>query len=130
MASRFAALDLFRRIDITKVAGWLRRTSSTLVLGSRWGDRRLAALTMLSPHEKALLQEFLERNTRTIYVPTSDGAFGLELAEILSIHREPERAANGTAFALGIHAWAWEHLRRHPELLAGGAPLTVGPSAI
>jgi hypothetical protein len=112
-----AARDVVRGTGIAWLARWLGRVSEAIARGNPWGNRRSKALAMLSSSEKALIRRFLVGNTRTIHVSYPSGAFGLELAEIVSIYRDPERAESAEPFGLVIHAWAWDHLVRYPELI-------------
>ena len=107
---------------VLDLPAWLWDASADLVRRSwRGGDRPVKALAALSPPAKALLRRFLERDTRTLREASVSGvAIGLELADVISIAREPAPAAGGAAFELAINPWAWEQLRRHPELV--GAP--------
>jgi hypothetical protein len=113
----FAALDVLRGTTVARIAAWAWRVPGVLARRSERDDRSVRALSALSPGEKALLRRFLEGDTRTIHVSHPAAAFGLELAEIVTIHRDPARARSGEPFGLVLHAWALDHLRRHPELL-------------
>ena len=122
---RLAALDVLRGTAVAKIAGWAWRAPGLLARRNERDDRSVRALSVLSCGEKALLRRFLEGNTRTIHVAHPAAAFGIELAEIVTIHRDPRREASGEPFGLVLHAWALDHLTRHPELLVtsgdGGA---------
>lgn len=127
MTNRIAVLDHVRRLDLRGASIRLRDASTALV---RWSlrrfERRSRAFDALSPSSKALLLQLLARETRTLVVPRVTGAaIGLELADVVSIYREQGSAAAEGPFVLAINGWAWEQLRRHPEL---AAPAGTGPA--
>jgi len=73
-------------------------------------------LLQLTPVEKGILRKFIAENTRTQTLNFMDGVVtGLESAHIVY------RASNvGTAdgdFAYNLQPWAWEQLRKTPDLL-------------
>lgn len=118
MVNHLAVLELVKRFDVWDLPGWLADGWGALRRRRREG-RTMGALAALPPPAKALLRQFLERETRTLHVASVAGAaIGLELADVISISREPELAATSSAFLLRINPGAWEQLRRHPELLA------------
>lgn len=119
MTTRHVVLDLFRRIDPWQLPVRLWRAAASLVRSRRWRrGRPLGALGLLSPPAKAFLRRYLEEDTRTLRAPTVPSvAIGLELADIVAIYRAAEPAGPADAFVLPINAWAWDLLRRHPELL-------------
>jgi hypothetical protein len=74
-------------------------------------------LLHLTPSEKAILRPFLSANTRTQTLSVQDGVLrGLEDAHIIF-------RATGILVGPRLHtdynidSWAWDHLRRRPELL-------------
>lgn len=120
MTNRLAVMDHFRRNEVRGLTDWFRDALSSLL---RWrrgtGGGQYRALTVLSPPAKALLRRYLEQDTKSLRVPTLAGAaMGLELSDVISISREPEPSVSGDGFVLFINPWAWEHLRRNPQLLA------------
>lgn len=77
------------------------------------GEKRLQNLT---PEEKEILRYYIEYNTRTQNLNIQDGIVqGLEHEVI--IYRSSNMGSMVDGFAYNIQPWAWEHLRKHPELL-------------
>lgn len=114
MAHRFATFDLAGNAKGGGLAGLLRRVHGVLTRPWGRGDVPTRVLRWLSPQAKALLRQALQSQEGTLHALTVPGsAIGLELADVISIFRD----RNGT-YGLAVNAWAAEHLRRHPELLA------------
>jgi len=113
MTRGLAVLGSVRRATLERASTlqrWMRAQ-----LERRRGAPPPCALVWLSPASKALLRRILaqpETTLRTASLPP--GAIGLELADVIAIHRE----ADGR-FALAVGGWAAEQLRRHPGLLEG-----------
>jgi hypothetical protein len=129
MTTRHVVHRLVRRIDVWKFPA--RLWVAFAPIRAKWwrDDRPLKALSLLSPPAKALLRRYLKEDTKTLRVLTvPSAAIGLELADIVAIYRAPELSGTGDAFVLPINGWAWDHLRRHPELLDSElAPRRRGP---
>jgi hypothetical protein len=95
--------------------GWLqtRRRERAML---KHGRRRLKRLT---EDEKAILRGFIEGQTRTQYLPISDGRVRqFEMERI--IFRASKLGQYPDAFAYNIQPWAWEYLNKHPEVLDPG----------
>jgi len=75
--------------------------------------RRLKDLTK---EEKKLLRDYIFKDTRTQYLRDEDGVVkGLEYEKIIYPATNVGSILEG--FAYNIQQWAWEYLKRHPELL-------------
>ena len=115
MTHRFATIDLGVKAWDASLSGLLRRLHG--VLSRPWGrgDVPPGALQWLSPQAKALLRQTMQSKDGTLHSATVPGsAIGLELADVIAISRD-----GSGSYGLVVNAWAAEHLRRHPELLAG-----------
>ena len=76
-------------------------------------QQRLHDLTI---EEKALLSEYIDRNTRTTSIEYSNGV-AKELESAMIIRRASNLAHYHNVFPFNIQPWAWEYLVKHPELL-------------
>jgi len=87
----------------------------------KWRSQKLlqarrAQLKDLTPEEKEILRNYIEKNTRSQYLDAVDGVTArLEGAGI--IYRAANLSHAYTDFAYNIQPWAWEHLRENPHLL-------------
>ena len=115
MTRHFATFDAGGNAPDGGLAGTLRWLYAAVSRPWGRGDATPRALLWLSPQAKALLRQTLQSEEGMLHAATVPGsAIGLELADVIAISRE----GNGT-FGMAVNAWAAEHLRRHPELLAG-----------
>jgi hypothetical protein len=118
MATRLAALGQLRWIDLRDVVEWLRSASTRLRRQAWRGGDPARSLRLLPAHEKALLRRFVLEDTTRLHVSSLPGAaIGLELADLVSISREPAPAPTGALFVLCISPETLERLRRDPEAL-------------
>ena len=77
---------------------------------------RIERLNDLSPSEKELLWHFVVNDTRSATLDYTDG-LTQGLAHVNIIYRASNLSKGGTQFAYNLSPWAWDHLRKHPELL-------------
>ena len=77
----------------------------------------MAVLRNLSTDEKLLLREYIEQDTKTQSFPMSHGvASGLRLQGVLFQASNLSHAGSLT-FPFNMQPWAWNLLKKHPELL-------------
>lgn len=76
-------------------------------------QQRLHNLTI---EEKALLSEYIDRNTRTTSIECSNGV-AKELESAMVIRRASNMAHYHDVFPYNIQPWAWEYLTKNPGLL-------------
>lgn len=76
--------------------------------------RRLRSLTV---HEKWVLQQYMDEQTRTVYLKMNDGVVA-GLIECGVIHLAPVTYARGSTMAYNMSDFAWDYLLNHPELVA------------
>jgi hypothetical protein len=88
---------------------------------AKWRSRKALIsyqrkLLDLTPEEKKVLRGYLDGNTKTQYLDVSDGvAASLTSAGIIYMATQVSSAY--TDFAYNIQPWAWDHLRKNPELV-------------
>ena len=79
----------------------------------RDAEKRLHDLT---DDEKQVLKGYIDDNSRTQNLKLNDGVIsGLALASV--IYRASQLSVGSTFFPYNIEPWAWDYLRKHPELL-------------
>jgi hypothetical protein len=116
MTTRLAVLGQLRRIDLRDAADRLWDASTRLLWRVWRREDPARSLRLLPAHEKALLRRFVLEDTTRLDVSSLPGAaIGLELADLVSISREP--AASGAVFVLGISPETLERLRRDPTVI-------------
>jgi hypothetical protein len=72
-------------------------------------------LHSLSKSEKNVLRGYITKNTKSLVLSYMDGvANGLELTRI--IYRSSTLGSD-SGFAYNIQPWAWEYLKKNPDLL-------------
>jgi len=97
------------------LAGWGGR------IGGWWSEKEFVRMSrkrllQLTPAEKSILKGFVAENTRTQTLNFMDGVVsGLESAHI--IYRASNAGTMDGSFAYNIQPWAWDQLRKTPELL-------------
>jgi hypothetical protein len=77
----------------------------------------------LTEPEKQILRGYIEGGTRTQSLDWGDGVVnGLITAQVLhqSSRNVYPTGWGGASSQYNIHPWAWDYLRKHPELLAEG----------
>ena len=75
--------------------------------------KRLFELTVI---EKKILSKYIDNNTRTEYFNFTDGVI-LGLVHEHVLYRTSNISDNPPVFPFNIQPWAWDYLRKHPELL-------------
>lgn len=97
-------------------------TRVSVILAARQQRRdQVAVLTRLSPPEKAILREYIEKRTKTQYFTASNGVIaGLEHSQL--VYRATMLSTHGQLFAFNIQPWAWEFLLANESMLAETAP--------
>ena len=86
--------------------------------GWRWVRTGRKYLLSLSPPEREILRSFIHGNTKTITLDIASGIHaGLESNQV--IYRPTSVSQYTTHFDFNIQPWAWDYLRKSPELLAG-----------
>lgn len=79
---------------------------------------RRSELKDLSPQERAILRQFIDGNTKTIALDIRSGVHAaLESRHV--IYRAATVSRHDMYFDYNIQPWAWDYLRRHPEVLEG-----------
>ncbi len=73
-------------------------------------------LHKLTPDEKRVLSEYIDRNTRTTSLHYSDGV-AKELEAAMIIRQASNLSHYRDVFAYNIQPWAFEYLMKHPDLL-------------
>lgn len=88
-------------------------------LRDNWLIRRQSKyLADLTPRERKILRGYIQGDTRTQTFHIGDGAVR-ELESKLILRRASNLGAgSGWGFAYNIQPWAWDYLKRHPELVA------------
>lgn len=82
----------------------------------RLKNTQLATLESLTPAEKQILRRYIAGNTQTITLDMSRGEHArLEAHGI--IYRPSSVSRAFTNFDFNLQPWAWDHLRKNPELL-------------
>ena len=73
-------------------------------------------LITLSSAEKQILKKYIDKDTQSQQLGTMDGiAEGLVAKRIL--YRSSSLGTADAYFAYNIQPWAWDYLKKHPELL-------------
>lgn len=70
----------------------------------------------LTDEEKKVLSQYLDDNTRTEYFNFTDGVI-LGLVDEYILYRVSNSSDMPPVFPFNIQPWAWDYLRKHPELL-------------
>jgi hypothetical protein len=85
-----------------------------------WRKAKVKRLHDLTPHEKTILREYIDNETRTQYLSIGNGVVsGLVHEKILY---RSANIGNLSGFAYNIQPWAFDYLRQHPELLGLDTP--------
>lgn len=82
--------------------------------------KRIRALQDLTPQEQEVLTEYVRNNTKSRFLPADGVIGGLQVKGILYQSSPFGRAGLAFVapnFSYNIADWAWNHLKRHPELL-------------
>lgn len=99
---------------------WGRPIGSWLYKKMRWHlttrPRLVKQLENLSPDEKIFLAVYLLADTKVQYADINDGLVG-ELVSAKIIRRASQLSVYHTRFAFNIQPWAWDALRKNPELV-------------
>lgn len=99
---------------------WGRSVASWFYSKIRWKlivrPRLVKKLKDLSPSEKSFLAFYLLANTKVQYADINDGLVG-ELVSSRIIRRASQLSVYHTRFPFNIQPWAWEELRKNPELV-------------
>jgi hypothetical protein len=85
---------------------------------TRWRTMKVMRSTLkhLSPAERELLREFIDADTRTVTLDMSKGTHAaLEARNV--IYRASTVSRFHTFFDYNIQPWAWEYLKKRPEVL-------------
>ena len=117
------AFLLFATLLVAHIGAWGYKAVRPWVVQFvliRRGRRRLRQLDDV---EKRLLAKFLNAKSRSIRVDIEDGTVHV-LGREMILFQASKIGDFEDGFAFAIQPWAWEHLQKHPELLA---PYLTGP---
>lgn len=81
-----------------------------------WLRSKVKRLHDLTPQEKQILRFFLVHNTRSCLLNIADGVVSGLVADKI-IYRSANISRGGTEFSHNIQPWAWDYLRKKPNLL-------------
>lgn len=105
---------VFFFINIIHLGSWLFRRLQIY----RQSRIRITRLRRLTVQEKKVLSEYIKGDTMTIYLSINDGVTnGLVQSEIIWRSASISRDFNPMSFAYNIQDWAWDYLKKHPDLL-------------
>ena len=109
------ALILSIALLFTMTGAWVFGNPASPVV-EWWHVRRLRTfLYTLSPPEKAVLKQYIDRNTSTVSFTIGDGVVGgLVKKRILW---QSGNASTGFYFDYNLQPWAWEYLQKNPRLV-------------
>ena len=115
---------MFSVLLVAHFFAWLSHLISPWV--KEWFLVRLhrKRLHQLDTQEKQLLAQYFAQDTRTLRLDPKDGtAIVLSRELILAPSAPIGDFINGVAYA--VQPWAWEYLKKHPELLGLNRSLTL-----
>lgn len=93
-------------------------------LAERWMlKRKQRGLHALTPDQKKILREYIDRQSKTQSLPCQNGVVSSLVAEKI-ICQSTAVPVLGTIYAYRIQEWAWEYLTKHRELLKTEEELT------
>lgn len=74
------------------------------------------SLHRVTPEERAVLRQYIERQSKTQNFEMADGVVRGLVAENI-LFRPSSISVRYTTFAHNIQPWAWDYLNEHPELV-------------
>ena len=102
-------------VTVSKSVSQWAKSEITWRQNLKRGQERLHNLT---PHERAVLRPYIEKNTRTRTLGIDDGVVqGLVAEEIL--YRPSHVSRHNVSFDHNMQPWAWAYINRHPGLVEG-----------
>jgi len=109
-----AGFIIFVSLLLARFVQWL----SNIGTNKRQIRKYQKLLHKLSPEEKAVLKQFLDKDTKTVTLDMSSGvAGGLRAQHVL--YPSTNIGVGGTYLDHNIQPWAWDNLKKHPKLLEG-----------
>jgi hypothetical protein len=112
-ATFLLSMALLISAALTMLYGWAKaKREERAFLRSR-----RERLHHLSEPEKEILRCYIEDQTRTQYLPMSDGVVGGLVVERI-LFRASSLGQSFDYFAYNIQPWAWDYLNKHRKLLS------------